>query len=142
MVTSRIGFLKAGREPEHEVLFNVQPVARPTRCCGTRDALGGMGVTLVCGRHSQEQNDVNGDTWADLPCYSRAVIVSRRHHQAASSRRFRMHTGCLPIFSRLVGSIGGPRKREIRPSSYEFIVAALQRSRRIVRTMILTRNSW
>jgi outer membrane receptor for ferrienterochelin and colicins len=38
---------------------------------------GGWGGTLVAGGHWHEQNDVDGDGWADLPSYQRAEVRPR-----------------------------------------------------------------
>ncbi len=38
---------------------------------------GGWGGTLVAGGHWHEQNDIDGDGWADLPSYGRAEIRPR-----------------------------------------------------------------
>ena len=65
-------------EPSHEFIVN-----RSSR--GETDAVAylsqpfhrGWGGTLVAGGHWHEQNDIDGDGWADLPGYHRAEIRPR-----------------------------------------------------------------
>ena len=69
---------RPGSEHEEEFLFN-----RSTR--GATDAVtflsgplsGGWSASLLGGGHWQETNDVNGDGWADLAGYERAVVRPR-----------------------------------------------------------------
>ena len=69
---------RPGDEPDHEVLFNQS----------TRGATDGVlwlssplsddwGATFLGGGHRQDQTDVDGDGWADLPHYERAVARPR-----------------------------------------------------------------
>jgi len=65
-------------EKSQEFLFN-----RSSR--GETDAVGylsaplqgGWGATLLAGGHGHEENDIDGDGWADLPSYARAEVRPR-----------------------------------------------------------------
>ena len=69
---------RPGTESEREVMLN-----RSSR--GATDAIAwystplrsGWSLSLLGGGHWQEQTDVDGDSWADLPGYSRAVVRPR-----------------------------------------------------------------
>ena len=69
---------RPGTEPEREVMLN-----RSSR--GATDAIvwystplrRGWSLSLLGGGHWQEQTDVDGDGWADLPGYARAVARPR-----------------------------------------------------------------
>ena len=85
---------RPGREPEQEFLLN-----RSTR--GATDAVTflsgpltrGWGASLLGGGHWQETNDVNGDAWADLPGYGRAVVRPRVFWDGGNGRTFFATTG-------------------------------------------------
>jgi iron complex outermembrane receptor protein len=80
---------RPGAETQRELLVN-----RSTR--GATDIVGwyatpareGWAVTLLTGGHWQERTDVDGDTWADLPRYSRAVVRPRVFWDGGSGRSF------------------------------------------------------
>jgi outer membrane receptor for ferrienterochelin and colicins len=80
---------RPGREPEQEFLLN-----RSTR--GATDAVtfltgplsGGWSASLLGGGHWQGTNDVDGDAWADLPGYGRAVVRPRVFWDSGSGRTF------------------------------------------------------
>lgn len=84
LVSRRPGALAA-----HEVLLN-----RSTR--GGTDAVAffgaplthGWAYTLLAGGHWQERTDVNGDNWADLPGYTRAVVRPRVFWDGGDGRTF------------------------------------------------------
>lgn len=69
---------RPGDKPSQDVLVN-----RSTR--GATDAVaflsaplnGGWGATLLAGGHWQEQNDIDGDGWADLAGYNRGEVRPR-----------------------------------------------------------------
>lgn len=44
------------------------------------------GATLLVGAHRQQQTDIDGDAWADLPGYDRAVVRPRLFYDDASGR--------------------------------------------------------
>jgi outer membrane receptor for ferrienterochelin and colicins len=77
------------RETQRELLVN-----RSTR--GATDgvlwyatpAQPGWAFTLISGGHRQEKTDVNDDTWADLPGYSRGVIRPRVFWDGGNGRSF------------------------------------------------------
>ena len=85
---------RPGREPEREFLLN-----RSTR--GATDAVTflasplsrGWSASLLGGGHWQETNDVNGDAWADLPGYRRAVVRPRVFWDGGNGRTFFATTG-------------------------------------------------
>jgi outer membrane receptor for ferrienterochelin and colicins len=80
---------RPGPEPQRELLIN-----RSTR--GATDAVAflatpakiGWALTLLAGAHGQETTDVNGDTWADLPGYTRAVVRPRAFWDGGDGRTF------------------------------------------------------
>jgi len=80
---------RPGRVREREALIN-----RSTR--GATDAVAWYsaplssewGLTLLGGGHWQEQNDVNDDTWADLPGYSRGMVRPRLFWDNGKGRTF------------------------------------------------------
>jgi len=69
---------RPGQEPARELLVN-----RSSR--GATDGVfwasapltSTWGMTLLAGAHGQEQTDVNGDDWADLPHYARGIVRPR-----------------------------------------------------------------
>jgi iron complex outermembrane receptor protein len=81
-------------EPEHEFLLN-----RSTR--GATDAIAfltapvanGWSASLLGSGHWQETTDVDGDSWADLPGYGRAVVRPRLFWDAGGGRTFFATTG-------------------------------------------------
>jgi iron complex outermembrane receptor protein len=85
---------RPGRETQHELLLN-----RSTR--GGTDAVGwyatpakqGWAFTLLGGGHWQQRTDVNGDTWSDLPGYSRGVVRPRVFWDGGNGRTFFATTG-------------------------------------------------
>ncbi len=44
------------------------------------------GVTLLASAHSQRENDIDGDGWADMPGYRRAVVRPRLFYEDAAGR--------------------------------------------------------
>ena len=80
---------KAEADPEREFLFN-----RSTR--GATDAVAWYaaplsprwGLTMLGGGHWQQQTDVDDDTWADLPRYSRGVLRPRLSWDGGNGRTF------------------------------------------------------
>ena len=85
---------RPGSEHEEEFLFN-----RSTR--GATDAVTflsgplprGWSASLLGGGHWQETSDVNGDAWADLAGYGRAVIRPRVFWDNGKGRTFFATTG-------------------------------------------------
>ena len=85
---------RPGSEHEEEFLFN-----RSTR--GATDAVTflsgplsrGWSASLLGGGHWQETNDVNGDAWADLAGYGRAVVRPRVFWDDGNGRTFFATTG-------------------------------------------------
>ena len=53
----------------------------------------GWSASLLGGGHWQETNDVNGDGWADLPGYARAVVRPRVFWDGGNGRTFFATTG-------------------------------------------------
>jgi len=80
---------RPGADTERELLVN-----RSTR--GATDAVAwyatparlGWAFTLLGGGHWQTRNDVNDDTWADLPGYARAVVRPRVFWDGGGGRTF------------------------------------------------------
>lgn len=60
-------FNRSSRGGSDGVFFGSGPVSRH------------WGYTLLAGGHGQRRNDVDGDEWADMPGYERAVIRPRLH---------------------------------------------------------------
>ena len=93
--------------PEREVLVN-----RSTR--GATDGVfwysaplsTNWGTTLLASAHGQEHTDVNGDGWADLPGYLRAVVRPRLFWDDKAGRSFFATTG-VTIENRSGGTISG-----------------------------------
>ena len=85
---------RPGSEHGEEFLFN-----RSTR--GATDAVTflsgplshGWSASLLGGGHWQETNDVNGDAWADLAGYGRAVVRPRVFWDDGNGRTFFATTG-------------------------------------------------
>ena len=85
---------RPGAEPEQEFLLN-----RSTR--GATDAVTflsaplarGWSASLLGGGHWQRTTDVNGDAWADLPGYGRAVVRPRVFWDGGNGRTFFATTG-------------------------------------------------
>ena len=80
---------RPGADAQRELLIN-----RSTR--GGTDLVGwyatparqGWAFTMIAGGHWHERNDVNGDTWSDLPGYSRGVIRPRAFWDGGDGRTF------------------------------------------------------
>ena len=80
---------RPAEERQREILIN-----QSTR--GATDAVGwyatsakqGWAATLLGGGHWQRVTDVNADTWADLPGYSRAVVRPRVFWDGGGGRSF------------------------------------------------------
>src|SRR5215207_2303032 len=80
---------RAGKEPVREALVN-----RSTR--GATDAVLWLSAplssrwagSLLAGGHWQDQTDVNGGGWSDLPGYSRAVVRPRVFWDGGNGRSF------------------------------------------------------
>jgi iron complex outermembrane receptor protein len=80
---------RPGDKPERQALFN-----RSSR--GATDAIlwwaaplaERWGLTLLSGGHWQQQNDVDGDGWADLPGYARGVLRPRLFWHDNKGRSF------------------------------------------------------
>ena len=80
---------RPGKEPVREALIN-----RSTR--GATDAVLWLSAplssrwagSLLGGGHWQEQTDVNGEGWSDLPGYARAVVRPRIFWDGGNGRRF------------------------------------------------------
>ena len=85
---------RAGRERQGEFLIN-----RSTR--GATDGVAWYstplsprwGMTMLGGGHWQRQTDVNDDTWADLPGYSRGCLRPRLSWDDGEGRTFFATTG-------------------------------------------------
>jgi iron complex outermembrane receptor protein len=80
---------RPGTTPERQILFNAS-----TR--GATDAAGWYagplsdqwGLTLLASANGQPRNDVNDDTWADIPKYARAVVRPRLFWDNHSGKSF------------------------------------------------------
>jgi iron complex outermembrane receptor protein len=76
-------------EPEHQILFNAS-----TR--GATDAglwystplSGDWGLTVLGSANGQARADVNGDSWADIPKYERAVVRPRVYWDNKAGKSF------------------------------------------------------
>lgn len=116
---------RAGPEPEHEVLIN-----RSTR--GATDAVlwyarpitARWSATLLGGGHGQTHNDVDGDSWADLPGYARAVARPRLSWNDGRGRTFFATTGVT-----LESRHGGTNADAILPAAGVPYVEALDTRR-------------
>ena len=80
---------RPGDEAEREILLNgttrggfdgVTWLATPVR--------RGWALTLLGGGHTQQQTDVDGDSWSDLPGYSRLVLRPRVFWDGGDGRTF------------------------------------------------------
>ena len=67
---------------------------------------GGWGGTLVAGGHWHEQNDIDGDGWADLPSYKRAEMRPRLFWDNHSGSSLFMTAGAMRE-SRTGGTVEG-----------------------------------
>jgi outer membrane receptor for ferrienterochelin and colicins len=67
---------------------------------------GGWGGTLVAGGHWHEQNDMDGDGWADLPSYQRAEVRPRLFWDNHSGSSLFMTAGAMHE-SRTGGTVDG-----------------------------------
>src|SRR5438093_75999 len=72
------------------------------------------GYTLLGGAHYQKRNDIDGDGWADLAGYRRAVIRPRMYFDDGACRSLFMTTGAT-IEERKGGTIGGGLVPDGRP---------------------------
>jgi iron complex outermembrane receptor protein len=98
---------RPGAAPEHELLVN-----RSTR--GATDGVlwystplsPAWGATLLAGAHGQQRTDVNGDGWADLPKYERAVVRPRVFWDNKAGRTF-FATGGMTLEDRTGGTMPG-----------------------------------
>ena len=112
-------------EPEHELLFN-----QSTR--GATDAVAFLAApiarhwsaSLLGGGHWQQINDVNDDTWADLPGYNRAVVRPRLFWDRGDGRSF-FATGGFTYEDR----DGGTPTGSVLPVTGEPYVEALETQR-------------
>ncbi len=69
---------RPGDEPEHEFLFNRSTHGATDGVLWLSSPLSeSWGVTFLGGGHLQDQTDGDGDGWADLPHYKRAVARPR-----------------------------------------------------------------
>ena len=72
--------LIARRPTETSQEFLVNRSHRAASRCGglfIRTRHSGWGATLLAGGHGHEENDIDGDGWADLPSYNRAEVRPR-----------------------------------------------------------------
>ena len=107
---------RPGSEHEEEFLFN-----RSTR--GATDAVTflsgplshGWSASLLGGGHWQETNDVNGDAWADLAGYGRAVVRPRVFWDDGIGRTFFATTG-FTYEDREGGTLDGTSAGSHRPA--------------------------
>ena len=98
---------RPGEESERELMLN-----RSSR--GATDAIlwysapltGRWGLSLLGGGHWQEQADVDGDGWSDLPGYSRAVVRPRLFWNSATGSSVFLTAGAT-IEDRDGGTIDG-----------------------------------
>ncbi len=102
---------RPGDEPAHEVLLNQS----------TRGATDGVlwlssplsehwGVTFLGGGHRQEQTDVDGDAWADLPGYERGVVRPRLFWDDGQGQSFFLTAGTT-----LENRVGGTQPDAVLP---------------------------
>jgi outer membrane receptor for ferrienterochelin and colicins len=69
---------RPGKESERELLVNRSSRGATDGIFWTSAPLTPTwGMTLLAGAHGQEQTDVNGDDWADLPHYARGIVRPR-----------------------------------------------------------------
>jgi iron complex outermembrane receptor protein len=69
---------RPGKESERELLVNRSSRGATDGVFWTSAPLTPTwGMTLLAGAHGQEQTDVNGDDWADLPHYARGIVRPR-----------------------------------------------------------------
>jgi iron complex outermembrane receptor protein len=72
----------------------------------------GWAFTLIGGGHWQEKIDVNGDTWADLPGYARAIVRPRLFWDGGNGRTFFATAGFTAEDREGGGRPGGNEYRE------------------------------
>jgi iron complex outermembrane receptor protein len=116
---------RPGNEPVREALVN-----RSTR--GATDAVlwlagplpGRWAGSVLAGGHWQEQTDVNGEGWSDLPGYTRGVIRPRVFWDGGNGRSFFATAGTT-----WEDRTGGTQPRSVLPATGEPYVEALETRR-------------
>ena len=87
---------RPGKDPERELLVN-----RSSRGAtdgifwGSTPLTPTWGMTLLAGAHGQQQTDVNGDDWADLPHYARGIVRPRVFWDDHAGRSFFATAGAM-----------------------------------------------
>ena len=87
---------RPGKEPERELLVNRSSRGATDGVFWTSRPLSPTwGMTLLAGAHGQEQADVNGDDWADLPHYARGIVRPRVFWDDHAGRSFFATAGAM-----------------------------------------------
>jgi outer membrane receptor for ferrienterochelin and colicins len=121
-------------EPQRELLIN-----RSTR--GATDAVSFLagplsprwGVTLLGSGHWQQQSDVDGDAWSDLPRYARGVLRPRLFWDNGGGSTFFATTGVT-----VEDRDGGTAPGVTLPAGFSY--AESLETRRLRRTMIKSKT--
>lgn len=87
----------------------------------SKAAASGWGVTLLTGGHFQQDTDVDGDAWADLPDYSRGVVRPRVSWDNGQGRSFFATVGVTAENRR-----GGTIDDEVLPQTWMPYTEALE----------------
>jgi iron complex outermembrane receptor protein len=134
---------RPGEETERELMLN-----RSTR--GGTDAIGwfstparkGWAMTLLAGGHFQERTDVDGDAWADLPHYSRAVVRPRVFWDGGDGRSFFATAGFTGEDRRGGGQPAGSTSFEESLTTRRFDVGAVGQTLLSGRHVVTARGAY
>ena len=107
---------RPGKEPERELLVNRSSRGATDGVFWTSAPLTpSWGMTLLAGAHGQEQTDVNGDDWADLPHYARGIVRPRVFWDDHAGRSFFATAGAVwedrsggTLSGKVLGPLGSP----------------------------------
>jgi outer membrane receptor for ferrienterochelin and colicins len=107
---------RPGKETERELLVNRSSRGATDGIFWTSTPLApAWGLTLLAGAHGQEQTDVNGDDWADLPHYARGIVRPRVFWDDHAGRSFFATAGAMwedrrggSVSGRALAPIGAP----------------------------------
>lgn len=85
---------RPAEEAEHEVLLNGTTLEGGDAILWSSGPMTDRwGYTLLAGAHSQPRSDVDGDGWADLPGYRRALVRPRFHFDDGAGGRLLVTAG-------------------------------------------------
>lgn len=103
------------REVEQEVLLNATSQrGRDATLWLAGAPRGGWGWTLIAGYHGQSPHDPDGDGWADLPRFDRAVVRPRLVYDSGTGRTAFLTAGAI-VEDRTGGTLPGRAAPDGRP---------------------------